>query len=394
MGKGRAPCCDKSQVKRGPWSPAEDLRLITFIQKHGHDNWRALPKQAGLLRCGKSCRLRWINYLRPDVKRGNFTKEEEEAIIKLHETLGNKWSKIASHFPGRTDNEIKNIWNTHLKKKLPLKNCDSTSGDESKESSITSSSSSSFSSTPACGKRGSDQTELGHDHFDEESAPAAAKRPCNNNQLIIPSQDDDHEVAKDPKDQLVTSTSTSTTSPSSSNVSNVSNSKTQLDVSRDYPHQEEENYQMDNLLFDFEGPCDVISDILQEVNKPDSILDDHKSLDDHDQTWVPQLEGDYDFWNMFDSLSDAFLQQPNDQLVQAVLHNSEPCHNSINFGGEEYHNKSEIENRDWFRFLESELGLEGNDNQNQQAIFYQDHQSLAMEEKPEESDPFLASFSN
>jgi myb proto-oncogene protein len=47
MGKGRAPCCDKTQVMRGPWSPAEDLRLITFIQKHGHENWRALPKQAG-----------------------------------------------------------------------------------------------------------------------------------------------------------------------------------------------------------------------------------------------------------------------------------------------------------------------------------------------------------
>ncbi|KAK9937474.1 hypothetical protein M0R45_014260 [Rubus argutus] len=144
-GKGRAPCCDKSQVKRGPWSPSEDLRLISFIQKHGHDNWRALPKQAGLLRCGKSCRLRWINYLRPDLKRGNFTKEEEDSIIKLHEAWGNKWSKIASQFPGRTDNEIKNVWNTHLRKRLVSKN--SCGDDQSKElSSITSTSSSSSSS--------------------------------------------------------------------------------------------------------------------------------------------------------------------------------------------------------------------------------------------------------
>nr|KYP39120.1 Myb-related protein Zm1 [Cajanus cajan] len=117
MGRGRAPCCDKSQVKRGPWSPSEDLKLIAFIQKYGHENWRALPKQAGLMRCGKSCRLRWINYLRPDVKRGNFTQEEEETIIRLHKALGNKWSKIASCLPGRTDNEIKNVWNTHIKKR-------------------------------------------------------------------------------------------------------------------------------------------------------------------------------------------------------------------------------------------------------------------------------------
>ncbi|KAF2313985.1 hypothetical protein GH714_021312 [Hevea brasiliensis] len=90
----RAPCCEKMGLKKGPWTPEEDKILISHIQKYGHSNWRALPKQAGLLRCGKSCRLRWINYLRPDIKRGNFTEEEEKTIIKLHEMLGNSSSRI------------------------------------------------------------------------------------------------------------------------------------------------------------------------------------------------------------------------------------------------------------------------------------------------------------
>ncbi|CAN4116558.1 unnamed protein product [Withania somnifera] len=114
----RAACCDKTSLRKGPWAPEEDRILISYIKKNGHGNWRALPNKAGLLRCGKSCRLRWMNYLNPDIKRGNFTKEEEDNIIHLHEILGNRWSAIAARLPGRTDNEIKNIWHTHLKKRL------------------------------------------------------------------------------------------------------------------------------------------------------------------------------------------------------------------------------------------------------------------------------------
>ncbi|WVZ92392.1 hypothetical protein U9M48_038463 [Paspalum notatum var. saurae] len=115
---GRSPCCDESGLKKGPWTPEEDEKLLQYIQKNGHGSWRTLPRLAGLNRCGKSCRLRWTNYLRPDIKRGKFSQEEEQTILHLHSVLGNKWSAIATHLPGRTDNEIKNFWNTHLKKRL------------------------------------------------------------------------------------------------------------------------------------------------------------------------------------------------------------------------------------------------------------------------------------
>ncbi|XP_022867619.1 transcription factor MYB36, partial [Olea europaea var. sylvestris] len=116
---GRAPCCDKANVKKGPWSPEEDAKLKAYIEEYGTGgNWIALPQKIGLKRCGKSCRLRWLNYLRPNLKHGGFSEEEDNIICSLYISIGSRWSVIAAQLPGRTDNDIKNYWNTRLKKKL------------------------------------------------------------------------------------------------------------------------------------------------------------------------------------------------------------------------------------------------------------------------------------
>ncbi|KAF0926520.1 hypothetical protein E2562_026010 [Oryza meyeriana var. granulata] len=124
---GRLSCGGvQAKLRKGLWSPEEDEKLYNHIIRHGVGCWSSVPKLAGkhARRCGKSCRLRWINYLRPDLKRGSFSQQEEDLIVALHEILGNRWSQIASHLPGRTDNEIKNFWNSCLKKKLRQRGLD------------------------------------------------------------------------------------------------------------------------------------------------------------------------------------------------------------------------------------------------------------------------------
>ncbi|XP_010243029.1 PREDICTED: transcription factor WER-like [Nelumbo nucifera] len=112
---------EKNHYKRGFWTVEEDKILMDYIRVHGKGKWNRIAKVTDLKRCGKSCRLRWMNYLSPTVKRGEFSVEEDDLIIRLHNLLGNRWSLIAGRVPGRTDNQVKNHWNTHLSKKLGIR---------------------------------------------------------------------------------------------------------------------------------------------------------------------------------------------------------------------------------------------------------------------------------
>ncbi|KAK7324312.1 hypothetical protein VNO77_27845 [Canavalia gladiata] len=310
MGKGRAPCCDKTQVKRGPWSPAEDLKLIAFIQKYGHENWRALPKQAGLLRCGKSCRLRWINYLRPDVKRGNFTPEEEETIIRLHKALGNKWSKIASRLPGRTDNEIKNVWNTHLKKRVAGKKCSESSADESKpESSITSSSSSSSSESFFSNERPNPSKS------NDQASQETSEKQASNELVCI--------ITEDPKE-------------SSASLSSIESNI--LNSNHVFAYKPEQQQQQLASPLTYLGPYDV-DRTLEEVDKPNQLIE------------IP-WESDYDFWKLLDENLGS-LQSNEVQLGEF------PASQNIILGEVSVIHDAEHEARKWSQVFENEFGVVG-----------------------------------
>ncbi|EXB23818.1 Transcription repressor [Morus notabilis] len=118
MGRRRSRCSEEALNAKRAWTTMEDKILTEYIKIHGEGQWNYLPLKAGLKRNGKSCRLRWLNYLKPGIKRGNISQEEEDLIIRLHQQLGNRWSVIAGLLPGRTDNEVKNYWYTKISKKI------------------------------------------------------------------------------------------------------------------------------------------------------------------------------------------------------------------------------------------------------------------------------------
>ncbi|KAK8322078.1 hypothetical protein V6Z12_A12G141800, partial [Gossypium hirsutum] len=115
---------EEMDVRKGQWTEEEDSMLKAYVTLHGEGHWNSVARFSGLRRTGKSCRLRWLNYLRPAVRRGSITLEEQLLIIQLHSVWGNRWSKIAEHLPGRTDNEIKNYWRTKVQKQAKKLECD------------------------------------------------------------------------------------------------------------------------------------------------------------------------------------------------------------------------------------------------------------------------------
>ncbi|KAH9320064.1 hypothetical protein KI387_021833, partial [Taxus chinensis] len=118
----------KDVLRKGPWMPEEDEILIEYVRQYGARDWNSIGAKGLLPRTGKSCRLRWVNKLKPDLKSVavafwhrsgcKFSPEEENLVMEMQGKLGNKWAKIASYLPGRTDNDVKNFWSTRQKRMM------------------------------------------------------------------------------------------------------------------------------------------------------------------------------------------------------------------------------------------------------------------------------------
>ncbi|KAF8666847.1 hypothetical protein HU200_053366 [Digitaria exilis] len=145
-------------MRKGPWTEEEDAQLVWFVRLFGERRWDFLAKVSGLRRTGKSCRLRWVNYLHPGLRRGRITADEERLILELHAQYGSRWSRIARSLPGRTDNEIKNYWRTRTRKQKAAAH-QATAAAASSSSTVTTTTASCSGGSPSSGDCGSVLTE-------------------------------------------------------------------------------------------------------------------------------------------------------------------------------------------------------------------------------------------
>ncbi|PON81629.1 GAMYB transcription factor [Trema orientale] len=298
---GRKPCCEKEGLNRGAWSAMEDKILADYIKIHGEGKWRDLPQRAGLKRCGKSCRLRWLNYLRPNIRRGNISTDEEDLIVRLHKLLGNRWALIAGRLPGRTDNEIKNYWNTNLRKRVLDNN--SIKGQSSSEEPV---------------KPATERTQLTAQH---SSCHVIRTKAVRCSKVVVPSLlllDDKYQnmtgqsqhsaPLKKISDQSKSSPTTTTTSSSDHNVNSS------------------------DFLFDFDIDEFLVSNDI--VLDPDNVVDNHRAAKDrHGEiiNGIDQIGGCFDDIHEYFSVSNRFDQVPQGLDVDL---NEISCFG--NPGGEDY----------------------------------------------------------
>ncbi|KAJ9543637.1 hypothetical protein OSB04_023344 [Centaurea solstitialis] len=183
---------EDESTRKGPWTEHEDVQLVFYVNMFGDRRWDFIAKVSGLNRTGKSCRLRWVNYLHPGLKRGRMTPHEERLVLEYHSKWGNRWSRIARKLPGRTDNEIKNYWRTHMRKKAQ----ESKRGSSPSSSFSNSSSSSSFcTNDPIVDSMPMNETKERsfYDTGGIEMVPIARARNNNANAIMKFTKDDNEE---------------------------------------------------------------------------------------------------------------------------------------------------------------------------------------------------------
>lgn len=119
-------------ASKGSWSVEEDEKLTQLVGSFGPKSWSTIATFFST-KAGKQCRERWHNHLNPDISKSKFTEEEDQILISSHRIFGNRWALIAKHLPGRTDNCIKNRWNSTIRRRIKLESSE-TKSDRSKES--------------------------------------------------------------------------------------------------------------------------------------------------------------------------------------------------------------------------------------------------------------------